>query len=177
VDRLHDEANILSVGLTGRRLDAVGLQAFIPAHYNPDRMAWFTNYEIAWSTASVALRLPDRPAVQPRWAHDFISVVPRPEWVVPGIPLYFLVAFAGMLAAMLIPTPLRLVQTVWLLAMLFTWYSATMVGVTNARFRFAYEPICYIYDVAAIVWAIGGVIYLTRRSRHPKPESESCTAS
>jgi hypothetical protein len=176
IHRLGDEMNILGVGLTGTQLDQAGMRQFVLAHYDPARMAWFTDYEKAWSSASIALRLPDHPAAQPRWAHDFISMIPDPETVIPGIPAYFLLAWAGMLAAIRIPAPLRLVQTAWLLAMLLTWYAATMVGVTNARFRFAYEPVCYIYAVAAVVWAIGGIRLLARRSRAPKRE-EPCTAS
>ena len=149
---------------------------FSLAHYDPARMRWFTEYEQAWSAWSIAARLPDRPAPQPRWAHDFISMIPHPENVMPGIPLYFLAAFAGMLAAVFIPSALRLVQAAWILAMLFTWYSATMVGVTNARFRFAYDPVCYVYAVAAVVWAIGGICNIVRRgrSRGINPEAPAC---
>jgi hypothetical protein len=43
--------------------------------------------------------------------------------------------------------------------------------VTNARFRFAYDPVCYIYAVAAVVWAIGGICWLVRKKEAP------CTAS
>ncbi|HEX4085847.1 MAG TPA: hypothetical protein VHY22_13120 [Chthoniobacteraceae bacterium] len=173
VDRLHDEVNVLGVGLTGRPLNQAGLQQFIVDHYDPARMAWFNDYEKTWSAWSIALRLPDRPAPEPRWAHDFISEIPHPERVIPGVPLYFLIAWAGMLAAMCIPAPLRWTQAAWLLVMLFTWYAATMVGVTNARFRFAYDPVCYIYDVAAIAWAIRGVRCLVRKRGKPSP----CTAS
>jgi len=176
VDRLHDEANVLGVGMTGRQLNQAGMQQFIRDHYHPDAMRWFTYYERAWSAASIAVRLPDRPAPEPRWAHDFISDIPNAGSVIPGIPAYFLVAFAGMLAAILIRGPLRLVQAAWILAMLFTWYVATMVGVTNARFRFAYDPVCYIYDVAAIVWAVAGICRLARGSRKPKPGAP-CIAS
>jgi hypothetical protein len=165
VHRLGDEVTILGPGLTGQKLDQAGLQQFVLAHYDPARMAWFNNYERAWSSASIALRLPDRPAPEPRWAHDFISMIPNPQKIIPGIPVYFLLAWAGMLAAILIPTPMRLVQTTWIAAMLFTWYAATMVGVTNARFRFAYDPFCYAYAVAALVWAGWGISRLFGKSR------------
>jgi hypothetical protein len=171
IRRLHDEVNVLGVGLTGTQLDQAGMQQFVIDHYDPARMRWFTAYERAWSAASIALRLPDRPAPQPRWAHDFISMIRNADTVIPGVPVYFLLAWAGMLAAMLIRTPLRWVQAAWILAMLFTWYVATMVGVTNARFRFAYDPVCYIYAVAAVVWAIGGICWLVRKKEAP------CTAS
>jgi hypothetical protein len=176
IRRLHDEVNVLGIGLTGRPLDQAGMQQFIIDHYDPARTRWFTYYEEAWSQASIAVRLPDRPAPRPRWAHDFVSMIPNPESVIPGVPAYFLLAWAGMIAAMVMPGPLRRAQAVWILAMLFTWYVATMVGVTNARFRFAYDPVCYIYAVAAIVWAAGGIGRLASRARGPKPEA-LCTAS
>jgi len=177
IRRLGKMVDVLGVGMTGRPVDQAGMLQFSHDHYDPARMRWFTEYEQAWSLGSIAVRLPDRPAAQPRWAHDFISMIPNPEKVIPGIPAYFLAAFAGMLAAMFIPGPLRWVQTAWILAMLFTWYAATMVGVTNARFRFAYDPVCYIYAVAAVVWAIGGICRLAHRSRGPKPEASVCTVS
>jgi len=178
IRRLGKMVDVLGIGMTGSRLDQAGMLQFSLAHYDPARMRWFTEYEQAWSAWSIAARLPDRPAAQPRWAHDFISMIPHPEKVLPGIPAYFLAAFAGMLAAIFIPSSLRLAQAAWILAMLFTWYSATMVGVTNARFRFAYDPVCYVYAVAAVVWVIGGACRLAgwRRQREPKPEASACTA-
>ena len=170
INRLHDEAVVLSPGMVGQALDLNGLQQFMSSHYDPARMKWFNDYERVWSSASIALRLPDRPAAKPRWAHDFISMIPRPETVIPGVPIYFILAWAGMIAAMLMRGPLRLTQGAWLLAVLFTWYVATMVGVTNARFRFAYDPVCYIYAVAALVWAGWGVGRLITRKK-------VCTAS
>jgi hypothetical protein len=172
--RLGGEMPVMGRGLTGQPQDPSSMQRFIAQHYRPEAMAWFGQYEQWWSGASIALRLPDRPAAQPRWAHDFISDIPNAENVIPGVPLYFLAAFAGMIAAIFIPGRLRLVQAAWLLAMLATWYVATMVGVTNARFRFAYDPVCYIYAVAAMVWAIGGVVMLARRGRK---QEAACTAS
>jgi hypothetical protein len=179
VERLGDEVKVTGIGLTGRNLDEAGMRQFILDHYNPAGMAWFTDYARAWSAASIAVRLPDRPAAQPRWAHDFISELP--VTIIPGVPLYFLLAWAGMLAAMLLPGPQRAAQTAWIAAILFTWYVATMVGVTNARFRFAYDPVCYIYAVAAVAWAIWGICRLAGRGRKGKRELRKpdtvCTAS
>ena len=99
VTRGRNMMPFLSQGLTGQALDAAGLSTFVRERYDPQRLRWFDAYQSAWSAAGIALRLPDRPAAQPRWAHDFISDIPHPEQVVPGVPLYFLLAFAGMLAA------------------------------------------------------------------------------
>ncbi len=71
------------------------MQQFVRDHYDPARMRWFTEYEKAWSAASIAVRLPDRPAPQPRWAHDFISMIPNPETVIPGVPVYFIAGLGG----------------------------------------------------------------------------------
>ena len=193
INRLGGEIDVLSLGMTGRKLDQAGMQQFVLVHYDPARMLWFTDYEKAWNYWTIAPRLPDRPAAQPRWAHDFITVnpgqveidpvtrqiTPHPEKVIPGVPIYFLLAWAGMLAAMLIRTPLRplrLVQAAWILAMLFTWYVATMVGVTNARFRFAYDPVCYIYAVAAVVWAISAIRRMITPAHEPTQKTPICTA-
>jgi hypothetical protein len=190
INRLGGEIDVLSLGMTGRHLDQAGMQQFVLDHYDPARMLWFTDYEKAWNYWTIAARLPDRPAAQPRWAHDFITVnpgqvqidpvthqpTPHPEKVIPGVPLYFLLAWAGMLAAILIRTPTRLIQLAWLLAMLFTWYVATMVGVTNARFRFAYDPICYIYAVAAVVWALRAICRMILSTHEPTPKTPICTA-
>ena len=89
IARLHDEVSVIGAGLTGRNLDQAGMQQFVVDHYDPVRMRWFSNYEKAWSSASIALRLPDRPSPQPRWAHDFISMIPNAENVIPGVPVYF----------------------------------------------------------------------------------------
>lgn len=177
INRLHDEVNVLGKGLTGAQMDNAGLQTFARTHYDVAGMRWFSAYERAWSAASIALRLPDEPAAEPRWAHDFISVIPRAWTIIPGVPVYFLLAFAGMGAALFIPGPLRWVQAAFILAMLLTWYAATMVGVTNARFRFAYEPFCYAYAVAAVVWSVGAVCKLAARARASKAEGPVCTAS
>ena len=171
--RLGDEITVLGKGLTGRPLDQAGMAAFVQANYYPERTAWFDAYQAAWSQAGIALRLPDRPSAQPRWAHDLISNIPNPEKVIPGVPIYFLAAFAGMLAACFLPGPFRWVQVAWLLAMGATWYAATMVGVTNPRFRFAYEPFCYLYAVAALAWAVAGIRHLAARAH----STSVCTAS
>jgi hypothetical protein len=167
IHRMAGEIAVLSPGMTGLRLDEAGMRQFIATHYHPEAMSWFNDYEKAWSAWSIAARLPDRPTATPRWAHDFISMIPDPDKVIPGIPAYFLLAWAGMLAAMLMPGPLRMVRVAWIAAMLFTWYAATMVGVTNARFRFAYDPFCYMYAVAAVVWVIGGIARIAGGGRKP----------
>jgi len=164
VERLSG-TDAMSGGLIGRKLDKAGWATFINTEYDPAKIAWFDQYQDAWARCLVALRLPDRHLTYQRSVHDFISTIPHPYWFEPGVPIYFLLAFAGMAASFFIPTPLRRVQAAWIGTMLFTWYCATMVGVTNARFRFGYEPFCYIYAIAAIVFVIAGIRRLISRPR------------
>jgi len=176
--RGHASMIYLRPGLTGQRPPGQDWPTFILAHYDPARMAWFDSYQTAWSQCSVAIRLPDRPLTSVRIVHDFISTIPNAYFVEPGVPLYFLLAFAGMAAALFIPGPLRWAQAAWIAGMLLTWAAATTVGVTNARFRFAYEPFCYIYAVAAVVWAVAGVHRLwTSRRQSEKPEKIPSTVA
>ena len=135
----------LAKGLTGRTLDQAGIRAFIETRYRPDRVAWLGDYEGAWNRALIWWRTPDLPAGHRRWVHDFSGGVPGGLAVVPGLPWFYPVALLGMLAGMLWPSPARRVHLAWAPVMLGVWYAATFVGVTNARYRFAYEPFCFVY--------------------------------
>jgi hypothetical protein len=168
ITRLGGMCDVIGHGLTGGPQGQAAVQAFSTANYDPARMTWFTAYEEAWSRASIALRLPDREVAKVRWAHDFISVIPNAEHVIPGVPVYFLLAWAGMAWAILKRGPLRWVQAIFIVALLATWYAATMVGVTNARFRFAYDPFCYMYAIGAVVWACDAVCRLIGKKNAEK---------
>ncbi len=135
----------LESGLTGRTLDQPGLQAFVEAHYDPERLAWFGKFQGAWNSALIGCRTADHPARHQRWVHDFAGGVPGGLQVMPGLPWLYPVALLGMLAAMLWPAPARRVHLAWVPIMLGVWCAATFVGVTNARYRFAYEPFCFMY--------------------------------
>jgi hypothetical protein len=135
----------LGKGLTGNTIDPAGEQAFVESHYRPERLAWFGKYQAVWNDSLIWCRTADRPARHPRWVHDFAGGVPGGLQVMPGIPWFYPAALLGMLVAMLWPSPARRVHLAWAPIMLGVWYTATFVGVTNARYRFAYEPFCFIY--------------------------------
>jgi hypothetical protein len=46
---------------------------------------------------------------------------------------------------MLAPHPSRRMHIAWVPVILAVWYAATFVGVTNARYRFVYDPFCFLY--------------------------------
>jgi len=135
----------LTKGLTGMQLDQAGVQAFIAAHYQADRVAWLGWLQGAWNDGLIWWRTADRPLSHQRWVHDFSGGVPGGLRVMPGFPWYYLVALLGMVAAMVRPGWTRRVHIAWAPVMLLVWYAATFVGVTNPRYRFAYEPYLFIY--------------------------------
>jgi hypothetical protein len=135
----------LEKGLSGQALDDAGMRAFIAAHYDPARVAWMGELQGAWNGALIWVRTADKPARHQRWVHDFAGGVPGGLQVMPGVPWFYPVAILGMLLAMVWPDPSRRVHLAWAPVMMAVWYAATFVGVTNARYRFVYEPFCFIY--------------------------------
>jgi hypothetical protein len=152
----------LTKGMTGQRLDEAGVRAFVAAHYRPEKVAWFGKFQGAWNGALIWWRTADLPSRHERWVHDFAGGVPGGLQVMPGLPWFYPVALLGMLAAMVWPDPARRVHLAWAPVMMGVWYAATFVGVTNARYRFAYEPFCFVYvcllgDYALRMWRRNGV--------------------
>ncbi|HEX4085852.1 MAG TPA: hypothetical protein VHY22_13145 [Chthoniobacteraceae bacterium] len=151
----------LSKGLTGRTLDEPGIDAFIAAHYNAARIAWLTHLQRAWNAALVWRRTADRPVKHPRWVHDFAGGVRGGLYMEPGWPWFYPLAVLGMLAAMVRRDAARRFHLAWAPVLLGVWYAATFVGVTNARYRFAYEPFCFIY----LCLLVDGVARIMLRQR------------
>ena len=135
----------LAKGLTGHAMDTAGEADFVRTHYPAERVAWFDKFQEGWSNAMIGLRTADAPSRHERWVHDFAGGVPGGLAVMPGVPLFYPLALLGMLLAMAWPDPSRRAHLAWAPVMLGIWYAATLVGVTNARYRFAYEPFCFIY--------------------------------
>lgn len=141
------------------------LQQFILANYQEDRVQWFRKYQGAWNRTLDHLRTADEHAAKPRWVHDFFGGVRGGRHVIPGVPFFYFMALAGMLAAVLRWRRLGVFHLAWLAVMLFTWYAATLVAVTNARFRFAYEPFCYLYFFLLFDVLLDAVSALRRKSQ------------
>jgi hypothetical protein len=135
----------LSRGLTGATLDQPGIRAFITTHYPPSRVDWMNSLQGGWNNAIIWWRGADKPAAHLRWVHDFAGGVPGGLAMMPGFPWYYAVEIVAMLCALVWPHPLRRFHIAWVPVMLGVWYAATFVGVTNARYRFAYEPFLFIY--------------------------------
>ena len=150
-------APVLSKGLTGKKQTPEELAEWVKAHFDVQRIQWFTDYQTLWNNAGLYCRTPDRPAAQERWVHDFFGGVPGGPRTVPGWPFFYPLALLGMAAAILRWRNLGCLHLMWAGCMMGIWYAAMMVGVTNGRFRFAYEPFCLLYFLLLldILWDAG----------------------
>jgi hypothetical protein len=145
----------LGRGLTGQALTADTVSDWIRANYRASWVLWFTNYQEKWNQALIFLRLPDQPMADERWVHDFYGGVPDWSHKVPGVPFYYILSFLGMLLALVRPSGLRGFHFAWVATVLGGLYVCSMVGVTNGRFRFVYEPFFLLYFFLLFDMAVG----------------------
>jgi len=138
-------AEVLGIGVGVRKMTDEQARRWVSEHYDWKKVAWFGKYQDAWNHVRIWLRLPDRHMKQWRWVHDFYGGVPNRYSTFPGMPLYFIAAFLGMLAACARPQRFGMVHVAWVITILGNLYAVSMVAVTNARFRFAFETFALIY--------------------------------
>jgi hypothetical protein len=136
---------VLGRGLTGQPLTLEGVSDWIHTHYRASWVQWFTDYQETWNQWLIFLRLPDRPMGEERWVHDFYGGVPHAEDTMPGVPFFYIVSFLGMVLSFVRPSELRGFHFAWVATVLGGLYVCSMVGVTNGRFRFVYEPFFFLY--------------------------------
>jgi hypothetical protein len=67
------------------------------------------------------------------------------ERTVPGIPLFFVLAGAGMIAGIARPGPLMRLHLAWVATLAFLFMVVMLTGVMNSRYRFVFEPFCLLY--------------------------------
>lgn len=135
----------LSRGLTGQALTLEQIPEWIKEHYSAERVAWFTRYQRNWNKQLIHFRTADYPMKDRRWVHDFFGGINGWLYRFPGMPYFYILGFLGMFAAMLRPPRLRIVHLAWVATVLGGLYVCSMVGVTNGRFRFVYEPFFLLY--------------------------------
>jgi hypothetical protein len=116
--------------LTGRDIHSkADLAAFLQRDFAPLDPDWFEGLQQGWFAASTGCRLP--------WPG-------RPRGV-PGIPLFFVLGAAGMVAGIVRPGVMRKVHFAWILTLLFTGSVVMLTGVVNPRYRFVFEPFALFY--------------------------------
>jgi len=136
---------VLGRGLTGQPLTLEGVSDWIRAHYRASRVLWFTGYQETWNQWLIFFRLPDREMAEERWVHDFYGGVPDWSHKVPGVPIFYIIGFVGMILSFVRPGDLRGFHFAWVATVLGGLYVCSLVGVTNGRFRFVYEPFFLLY--------------------------------
>jgi hypothetical protein len=148
---------VLSRGLTGKTLTLEQISEWVKEHHSAERIAWFTRYQRNWNKQLIHFRTADQPMDERRWVHDFFGGVGKWLYTFPGLPYFYILGFVGMFAAVLRPPQLRAVHFAWVATVLGGLYVCSMVGVTNGRFRFVYEPFFLLYffflfDCVADFW-------------------------
>ncbi len=144
----------LSHGLLGSTVhDADEMQHWVDTHYG--EVPWFNTLNDRWLAVVNAVRLPD-------------SRYPFPEspigvLVVPGVPLYFVLALLGVLAVMIRRGELQRFHLAWGLTLLGFFFTIMLTANVRPRFRFVFEPFWFIYIalLAECCWL--GVKKLVRR--------------
>jgi hypothetical protein len=158
----------LSKRLTGQKCNREQMIAWVDSHYDPERIAWLGRYQEAWNNARIALRLPDQPIAQERWVHDFYGGVPNKRQTLPGLPYFYLLALLGMTVSFFRQAPFQWVHIAWIATMLGGLYVASLIGVTNARYRFACE-IFFVLYFALLIEAAAGWLVSRRKLAPPAP--------
>jgi hypothetical protein len=135
VDSL-DRTLRLSNGLMGRPLrDAAELHGWIDQHYG--EVPWFNRLSDRWLAAVNAIRLPDI-----SYPHPEVPAIPVIYY---GIPMYFLVAALGLVAAMFRKDEVQPFQVAWGLTMLGFFFVIMLTANVRPRFRFVFEPFWFLY--------------------------------
>jgi hypothetical protein len=83
---------------------------------------------------------------------------------VPGLPAFFILAAAGMLASICRPGPLRRLHIAWVVTLGFVFMVVMLTGVMNPRYRFVFEPFCLLY-IFVLLDALAAFI-LKRKPAH-----------
>lgn len=162
---------VLGRGLTGQPVTLAQIPDWVKAHHHASKVEWFTRYEKNWNKNVFHFRTADRQLNERRWVHDFYGGVGDWRHTLPGVPFFYIIGFLGMFVAMLRPGPLRPFHFAWVLTVLGGLYVSCMIGVTNGRFRFVYEPFFFLYLFFFFDWAAD----FWKRLRDRRVASRACS--
>lgn len=125
------------------------IAAFVNDHYRP--LPWFEAWRDRWMAAVNHFRLPDRlpPAGTPPFQ---------------GVPWYFLLAAAGLVAIALRPGELQRFHIAWGLTLLGFFFVIMLTANIRPRFRIAFEPLWFLY-IALLVETVARAFATLRRRR------------
>lgn len=133
----------LSNGLIGHEVkDAAEANQWLDTHYG--EVPWFNWLDETWLAVVNHFRLPD--AVYPH------PMVPSLTQVFPGIPLYFIVALVGVVAAMFRRGEMQALHVAWGLTLLAFFFTIMLTANVRPRFRFVFEPFWFLYIAFILDW-------------------------
>ena len=126
----------LARNLFGREMQTPAeMNAWIDTHYG--EVPWLNTLIDRWLAVVNAWRFPDAQYPNEQW--------PAVPIVYPGVPFYFLVAAAGLIAVALRRGTLQPFHVAWCLTMLAFFYTIMLTANVRPRFRFVFEPFWFLY--------------------------------
>jgi hypothetical protein len=116
--------------LTGRPIHSKDdLLAYVQKEFAPLQPDWFSVLQRIWFCATTRARIP----------------LSGQTGQTPGVPLFYVLGLAGMVAALLRGGPMRKFHIAWLITLAFTGSVVMLTGVVNPRYRFVFEPFALLY--------------------------------
>ena len=147
----------LGTGLAGVPLDTEdAVTGFVYGHYDEKNVAWFNRWETLWMDAVSSLHLPD--------------VRYSPEFLLSGLPLFYVAGLAGAAMMMVVPSGTRRFHWALLPVLGGVWFTVTLTGAIMPRYRFVLEPFWLLYFFAA---ADRIACLIPRRTRASLPPTAS----
>lgn len=124
----------IDVALYGRDFsDADAMQAFVKEAFPPDRVRWFGWLHDEWRDL-YDLHFPDS-----RFGGEKL----------PGLPLFYLLPLAGMIAAVAWPLVSRRFHVCWVPMIAGLWFVIMLTANERSRFRMGFEPFIFLYPFVA----------------------------
>ena len=144
----------LGTGLAGVPLGTEDeVTSFIYKHYDEKNVAWFNRWEAFWMDAVGFFHLPD--------------VRYSPEYLLSGLPLFYVVGLVGTVMMILRPGGTRRFHWAFLPVLGGVWFTVTLTGAIMPRYRFVLEPFWLLYFFACL----DGIARWVVRRREPSPVS------
>ena len=138
----------LMKGLVGHALGTdAEITAFLHSAYQPLQPDWFTPLQRLWSRVTLGYQ----------WHGHGAD-----KHFIPGWPAFFLLSSVGMAVSLIPRDRLWRVHYPWLAAFLGVWFTVMLTGIVLPRYRFVFEPFCFLYILLILDYLATA---LARRSR------------
>lgn len=115
--------------------------------FPPKRVRWFESLHKQWRRL-YAWQMPDT-----RFASRKLA----------GLPWFYLLPLAGMIAAIMWPLPSRRFHVCWVLALAGVWFIVMLTANEYPRFRMGFEPFIFLYPFVAFDAAVALALRVRQR--------------